>query len=145
MKTIKIKQLKQTAIIPSKAHPNDAGFDLYAANDIDIWIAPNSTVLIPTGWAMEIPQGYFGGIYARSGLATKQGLRPCNCVGVIDSDYRGEIMVAIHNDSLETQVISIGAKIAQLILHKIDEFVMIPSNELNNTERGTGGFGSSGN
>lgn len=142
---IKIKRLSDNALIPNKAHSNDAGFDLYCANDTPIEILPHQTQMISTGWAIEIPDGYFGGIYARSGLASKQGLRPSNCVGVIDSGYRGEIMVALHNDSNETRAVHPLDKIAQLIIHRIENFTLIPVQNLSETERNSGGFGSTGN
>lgn len=140
-----IKRLNENAIIPTTGSEYAAGYDLYAAIDKEIILSPSATVLIGTGWAMEIPLGVFGAIFARSGLAVKEGLRPANCVGVIDSDYRGEVKVAVHNDSTMDRIITPGERIAQLVIlpyYKIDEFV--ESDELEETARGVGGFGSTG-
>jgi len=142
---MKIKLLNDLAKIPTRGSEEAAGWDLYAATDKDITIAPHETVKIGTGIAVEIPSGLFGAIFARSGIATKQGLRPANAVGVIDSDYRGELIVALHNDSTEHQMVTAGSRIAQLVLipyFKINNFQIV--NELSNTERGDGGFGSTG-
>lgn len=142
---IKIKKLHDNAMISTKAHPTDAGFDLYACLEENIYIPPHETIMIPTGFAWEIPEGYFGGIYARSGLATKENLRPANCVGVVDSSYRGEVIVAIHNDSSKyIRQISPNEKIAQMVIHSCVECNLTEAEELNSTDRGTGGFGSSG-
>ena len=101
--------------------------------------------MIPTGIAMAIPEGWWGGVYARSGLATKQGLRPANCVGVIDSDYRGEVFVALHNDTNDYRYVSTGDRIAQLIFHQVGRIAhWNPVEDLDSTERGEGGFGSTG-
>ena len=138
-----IKRLNENAIIPTKGSEYSAGFDLYSVEEATI--EPAATVLIGTGWAMEIPTGYFGAIFARSGLATKQGLRPANCVGVVDSDYRGEVKVALHNDSSKTVNLSAGTRIAQLILVPYSCIENIYEvEELHDTTRGTGGFGSTG-
>ena len=121
-----------------------AGHDLSAAIDTIVGIAPHQTVKIPTGIAVELPKGTFGGIYARSGIATKEGLRPANCTGIIDSDYRGEIIVALHNDSDTYRVVEPGERIAQLI---VQTYIPVRYNEvklLSDTERGTDGFGSTG-
>ena len=141
---IKIKLLNDLAKTPTRADIGSAGYDLYAATDHDIQIPPHSNVMVGTGIAMAIPIGYFGGIYARSGIASKRNLRPANCVGVIDASYRGEIKVALHNDSPETKTVQAGERIAQLVIHKheIADFEVV--DELDETERGTGGFGSSG-
>lgn len=142
---MKIKLLNNLAKIPTRGSEEAAGWDLYAATDKDITIAPHETVKIGTGIAVEIPSGLFGAIFARSGIATKQGLRPANAVGVIDSDYRGELIVALHNDSTEHQMVTAGSRIAQLVLipyFKINNFQIV--DELSNTERGDGGFGSTG-
>ena len=112
--------------------------------DWQIMIAPHSTVKIHTGLAMEIPEGYFGAIMPRSGLATKEGLRLANCIGVIDSDYRGEIIVAIHNDTNDVKFIKHGDRIAQLSLIKHEEIEFVEVDSLSETERGSGGFGSTG-
>lgn len=141
---VKIKLLNDLAKIPTQADIGSAGYDLYAATDSDIQIPPHSNVMIGTGIAMAIPLGYFGGIYARSGIASKRNLRPANCVGVIDASFRGEIKVALHNDSPETKTIQAGERIAQLVIqkHEIVDFEEV--DKLDETERGTGGFGSSG-
>ena len=140
-----IKRLNENAVIPTTGSDYSAGYDLYAATDKEIILSPSATVLIGTGWAMEIPLGTFGAIFARSGLAVKEGLRPANCVGVVDSDYRGEVKVALHNDSTMDRVIKPGERIAQLIIMpylKVEEFV--ERDELEETARGVGGFGSTG-
>ena len=140
-----IKRLNDYAIIPTTGSEYAAGYDLYAATSTPIILSPSATVLIGTGWAMEVPLGFFGAIFARSGLATKEGLRPANCVGVIDSDYRGEVKVALHNDSTMDRTIEPGERIAQLIVlpyYKTDKFV--ETDELEETARGVGGFGSTG-
>ena len=140
-----IKRLNENAVIPTTGSDYSAGYDLYAAIDKEIILSPSATVLIGTGWAMEIPLGTFGAIFARSGLAVKEGLRPANCVGVVDSDYRGEVKVALHNDSTMDRVIKPGERIAQLIIMpylKVEEFV--ERDELEETARGVGGFGSTG-
>lgn len=138
-----IEKMNDLAKIPTRGSAEAAGYDLYAASSYDIEIAPHSTVKIGTGLKMAIPRGYFGAIYARSGIAVKQGLRPANCVGVIDSDYRGEVIVALHNDTEEHQVVPTGSRIAQLIISPYTE-VSIREFQLNETERGEGGFGSTG-
>jgi len=141
---IKIKRLNNLAKIPTQADVGSAGYDLYAATDYDIQIPPHSNVLIGTGIAMAIPLGYFGGIYARSGISSKRNLRPANCVGAIDSSYRGEIKVALHNDSPETKTVQAGERIAQLVIHKHEIADFEEVDELDKTERGDSGFGSSG-
>ena len=141
---IDTKLLNDLAKLPTRGSEYAAGYDLYAATDKDIVIGVEETVKIPTGLAMSIPAGYFGGIFARSGLATKQGLRPSNCVGVVDSDYRGEVIVALHNDSDEDQVIPAGARIAQLIMLPCWTANFSVVDELDKTVRNDGGFGSSG-
>ena len=141
---IEIKLLNDLAKIPTQADAGSAGYDLYAATDCDIQIPPHTNVMIGTGIAMAIPIGYFGGIYARSGIASKRSLRPANCTGVIDSTYRGEIKVALHNDSPETKTVQAGERIAQLVIHKHEIANFEEVDELDETERGVGGFGSSG-
>lgn len=140
---VEIKKLKDTAILPSRGSEEAAGYDLYADCPQQV-IEPHTTQMIPTSLSVAIPKGYFGGIYARSGLASKQGLRPANCVGVIDSDYRGEIMVALHNDTDEERVIEHGERIAQLIIQPFLEIEFAQTDELLDTKRGSGGFGSTG-
>ena len=142
--TLKVKKLKSEAQLPSRGSVDAAGWDLYACIDKPVAIFPHETVKIGTGLAFELPQFTFGGIFPRSGLATKNGLRPANCVGVCDSDYRGEYIVAVHNDSNEKQIIQPGERIAQLILLPYIPFEFDEVDELSDTERGAGGFGSTG-
>lgn len=138
-----VVKLTENAIIPTKGSKKAAGFDLYS-NDT-FTIPAGATLKVTTGIAMEIPSGTFGALFARSGLATSQGLRPANCVGVIDSDYRGEIIVALHNDSSETRTIESGERIAQLIVVPyLAEIELKEVTQLDDTQRGTGGFGSTG-
>ena len=139
-----IKKLNDKARIPTYGSEFAAGADLYACLDADVTIAPAETLLIHTGLAMQIPEGIVGLIYARSGLASKKGLAPANKVGVIDSDYRGEIMVALHNHGTIPQTISDGERIAQIVFapYYAAEFSVV--DELDDTTRGTGGFGSTG-
>ena len=141
---INIKILNSLATIPTRGSEEAAGYDLYAAIQAPIFLAPHSTTKIGTGLSFELPQGTFGAIFPRSGIATKQGLRPANCVGVCDSDYRGEYIVAIHNDSNFTQVINPRDRIAQLILLPYISMTFNIVDELSETERGEGGFGSTG-
>ena len=142
---MKIKRLDEKAIVPTRGSEYAAGYDLYAVlpeKELTIW--PHDTVLIDTGWAMKIPKRCFGAIFARSGLASKQGLRPANCVGVIDSDYRGPVKVALHNDTDQHQTIKNGERIAQLLIIPFYEVGFEEVDELDETERGEGGFGSTG-
>jgi dUTP pyrophosphatase len=141
---IKIKKLTETATIPTCGTAESAGYDLYGDNNDVIQIAPHSTIKIPTGIAMAIPNGYFGAVYARSGLATKKGLRPSNCVGILDADYRGNVIVALHNDTDELMEVNPHERIAQLIIQKFEHIVFNEVEELDETERGVGGFGSTG-
>lgn len=141
---IKIKKLTDTAKTPTRGSEHAAGYDLYADVKKDVQIKPHETVKIGTGLAMEVPDGYFGAIFARSGLATKEGLRPANCVGVCDSDYRGEYIVVIHNDSEETRTITAGERIAQLVVMPYLPVTFDEVAELTDTNRGEGGFGSTG-
>lgn len=141
---MKIKLLNNLAKVPTRGSADAAGLDLYAATDYNIIIEPHQTVKVDTGIAIAVPKNYFGGIFARSGLATKQGLRPANCVGVIDADYRGSVIVALHNDTDEPQTICAGDRIAQLILIPCSMEDIEVTEELDNTERGNGGFGSTG-
>lgn len=140
--SMKIKRMTENAIEPTRGSLEAAGWDLYCTEDIEL--EPAATALIGTGWAMEIPKGYFGAIFARSGLALKNGLRPANCVGVVDSDYRNEIKVALHNDSQYRQFIAKGNRIAQLILIPYNTVTLEEVDSLDETERGLGGFGSTG-
>lgn len=142
---VNIKRLRPGAKLPVSGSKCAAGYDIHACLDYDILsVATYQTVKVPTGIAVEIPDGYFGAIFARSGLATKSGLRPANCVGVIDSDYRGEIIVALHNDTDINQSIENGERIAQLVVLPYMQTEFKEVDELSETERGDGGFGSSG-
>ena len=141
---VEVKKLSETAVLPLRGSKQAAGYDLCADIKEPLSIAPGETVKVETGLAFAIPEGYFGGIFARSGLSTKKGLRPANCTGVIDSDYRGPIIVALHNESGEARVVEPGERIAQLIVlpYLAVEFDEVA--ELDETERGEGGFGSTG-
>ena len=141
---MKIKKLNENAVIPTYGTEYSAGADLYACTDEDITINPGETKLIKTGIALEIPVGYAGFIYARSGLASKKGLAPANKVGVIDADYRGEIMVALYNQSNEPQVITAKERIAQLVIAPFLKVEFEETDKLTITVRGDGGFGSTG-
>lgn len=138
------KKLNDLAKTPTKGSVAAAGWDLYAATDKPIEIYPHETVKVGTGLAVELPTMTFGAIYARSGLATKQGLRPANCVGVVDSDYRGEIIVALHNDTNEFQMVPAGSRIAQFIVQNYVPVEWHEVDKLSDTDRGEKGFGSSG-
>lgn len=142
--TIPIKVLNENATIPTRGSEYAAGYDLYAATTEKITIPPHSTVKIGTGLAFQLPEGTFAGIFARSGIATKRFLRPSNCCGVIDADYRGECVVALHNDSDEDQIIEPKERVAQMILLPFVEMNFVETDKLSPTERGAGGFGSSG-
>ncbi len=141
---VKIKKLNTLAKLPTRGSKYAAGYDLYAATDYIIDIAPHSTVKIGTGLSFELPPGTFAAIFARSGIATKRGLRPANCTGIIDADYRGEVIVALHNDTDEIQSIEPGERIAQMILLPFIEMNFEEVDKLSDTNRGNGGFGSSG-
>ena len=141
---MKIKLLNDLAKVPTRGSEESAGWDLYAAIEQDIKILPHTTEKIGTGIAIELPRGTFGAVYARSGLATKQGLRPANAVGVIDSDYRGEVIVALHNDSDHIRIIRPGDRIAQLVVTLYVSGDMTIVESLSGTERGNKGFGSTG-
>ncbi len=141
---INIIKLNENAKLPERGSDFAAGYDLFANISEDIIIAPHETKMIGTGLAMEIPEGYFGGVFARSGLSSKEGLRPANCTGVVDADYRGEVKVALHNDSEVSRTITPDEKIAQLV---VIPFLSVDFNlvsELSDTVRGAGGFGSTG-
>lgn len=144
---VNFKKLNNRAAAPTRGSVAAAGLDLHAVVDNGARarrITPGSTEKIGTGIAIEIPDGYFGAVFARSGLATKQGLRPANCVGVIDSDYRGEVIVALHNDSMNDVTVRDGDRIAQLVILPYLVVHMNEVQELSDTERGAGGFGSTG-
>lgn len=141
---VNIKKLNENAVIPTYGTEYAAGADLYACMDESVTINPGETSFIKTGLAMEVPVGYAGLIYARSGLACKKGLAPANKVGVIDSDYRGEIMVALHNHSNEPVSVDSGERIAQLVITPYIVAAFNQVDELEDTVRGEGGFGSTG-
>jgi dUTP pyrophosphatase len=142
--SMNIKKLNDKATVPTYGSAYAAGADLYSCEDGDVTIAPSETRLIHTGIAMEIPEGLVGLIYARSGLASKRGLAPANKVGVIDSDYRGELMVALHNHGSVPQIIEPGDRVAQFLIMPVITANFIEVDSLDETERGAGGFGSTG-
>lgn len=144
MPKISVKKLNDRAVLPKYGSQYAAGADLYASEEGEVAIAPGETKLIHTGLAMEIPEGYVGLIYARSGLATKRGLAPANKVGVVDADYRGEVMVALHNHSTITQTVEKGERIAQMVIAPFLQVEYEEADELSSTVRGVGGFGSTG-
>lgn len=139
---IKAKKLRENAILPTRATSGSAGADLYSCKQTPI--APHQTVLIPLGFSMAIPEGYVGLLFARSGLATKKNLAPANKVGVVDSDYRGEWMIALHNHGQYTETINEGDRIAQLVIVPCSVDTFEWTDELPETDRGEGGFGSTG-
>ena len=147
-----VKKLRDTATLPTQGSAGAAGWDLYFDSDEKSYakrrmtfIEPHQTKMLGTGIAVAIPEGYFGAVFARSGIAASKGLRPANCVGVIDNDYRGEIKVAIHNDSDTTQHIDNGDRIAQLVIIPYAyDMGIIEVDDIGDTERGDGGFGSTG-
>lgn len=141
---VKIKKLTEKAIVPTYGTPFSAGADLYNAEEDPITVAPGETRIVHTGLSFEIPDGCVGLIFARSGLATKRGLAPANKVGVIDSDYRGEVMVSLFNQSREPQTVEYGERIAQLAIVPFIKAEFEASDELSETVRGCGGFGSTG-
>ena len=144
MSEIKIKKLKENAIIPTRATNGSAGLDLYACLDNSETILPSETKLIKTGIAISIEKDFVAYVYARSGLAVKKGITLANCVGVIDSDYRGEVCVALHNISKEPYEVKEGERIAQLVIQKVEYPTIIETENLDETKRGEGGFGSTG-
>lgn len=141
---VKIKKLNSKAMLPTYGSEYSAGADLYACMEEAVTIQPGETVLIKTGLAMAIPEGYAGLIYARSGLATKKGLAPANKVGVVDADYRGEVMVPLHNHSRVAVEVEHGERIAQMVITPFLTAEYMLAEELDETERGEGGFGSTG-
>ena len=141
---IQLKKLREGAVMPKRGSEYSAGYDLFACIDAPVTLAPHETVKIGTGISASVPEGYFGAVFARSGLAAKQGLRPANCVGVCDSDYRGEYIVALHNDTEFPQTVSSGDRIAQLVILPFIEADFEFVDELDDTGRGAGGFGSTG-
>ena len=144
MDNIRVKKLNDKAILPTYGSVEAAGADLYACLDEDMTIQPGQTAFVPTGIAMEVPKGCAGLIYARSGMACKRGLAPANKVGVIDSDYRGPIIVALHNHGAAPQTIAHGERVAQMVITPVLTPAYVESAELDDTERGNGGFGSTG-
>ena len=144
MTTLNIKKLNPNATIPTYGSEYAAGADLYACLEEEIKIAPGETKFIGTGFAMEIPMGYAGFIYARSGLSCKKGLAPANKVGVVDADYRGEITVALYNHSAEEKTVTPGERIAQMVIAPFLKVTFQEQEELTDTVRGIGGFGSTG-
>ena len=143
--TVRTKKLCENAVLPKYGTEFAAGADLYACMDAEaVTLAPGETKLMRTGIALEIPAGYAGFVFARSGLASKRGLAPANKVGVIDSDYRGELMVALHNHSGIPQSVENGERIAQMVILPYLAVDFIESDTLDDTERGAGGFGSTG-
>ena len=141
---VRIKKLNERAVIPTYGSAGSAGGDLYSAEENDITVASGQTAFIGTGLAVEIPQGLVGLVYARSGLACKKGLAPANKVGVIDSDYRGEIKVALYNHGKEPQTVAKGERIAQLVIAPFVFAEYEETDDLSDTARGEGGFGSTG-
>ena len=144
---VKIKKVFEDAVVPTRGSAQAAGYDLYAYKPGDkdaVYIQPHTTLMVHTGVEVEIPEGYFGGIFARSGIAKNRGLLPANAVGVVDSDFRSEIMVALHNNSNEMQLVSHGERIAQLVVIPYLPVEFAEVYELSDTERGAGGFGSTG-
>lgn len=141
---MRIKKLRENACVPTYGSPDSAGADLYACLEAAVTIDPGKTVFIPTGLAMEVPKGYAGLIYARSSMGTKRGLAPANKVGVVDSDYRGEVMVALHNHGTAAQTVESGERIAQLLVTPVLAPAFTVCDDLTDTLRGQGGFGSTG-
>ena len=144
MTDIPIKRLRQNAVFPAYATPSSAGADLYACPDGPVTLAPHETVMIPLGYSMAIPEGWVGLIFARSGLASKRDLAPANKVGVVDADYRGEWFIPMHNHGRGVQVVYPGDRIAQLVVVPCMTASFTEVDELDETERGAGGFGSTG-
>ena len=139
-----IKRMNNDAIVPTRADSGSAGYDLYVCCDEEVVIPPHTTKMLSTGWAMEIPIGWAGFIYARSGLASKKGLAPANCVGVVDPSYRGEVKIPLHNYGAEIQMIHNGDRVAQIIFQPYSVYRMDEVEELSGTDRGEGGFGHTG-
>ena len=144
MEPIRVKKLRENAILPTYGSQEAAGADLYACLEEDLVIEPGKSCFVPTGLAMEIPKNCAGLIYARSGLACKRGLAPANKVGVVDSDYRGEFMVVLHNHGEQTQTVSHGERIAQLVITPVFTPGFAEVAELDETQRAAGGFVSTG-
>ena len=141
---VKIRKLREDAVVPTYGSEFSAGADLYACEENTVTVAPHETVLVHTGLSLEIPEGFGGFIYARSGLASKKGLAPANKVGVVDADYRGEVMVALHNHTNMPQSVEPGERVAQMVIAPFLKAQFTVAEELSETVRGTGGFGSTG-
>lgn len=141
---INVKKLNEKAIMPTYGSEYAAGADLYACIESEVTVAPHTTVMLPTGIALELPVGYAGFIYARSGLASKRNLAPANKVGVVDCDYRGEVKVALHNHGENAQTVAVGERIAQIVVAPYITAEFVEAEELSDTVRGAGGFGSTG-
>lgn len=141
---VKIKKLKPNAIIPTRGSKEAAGYDLYACISEKMIIEPHGTAKIGTGLSIQPPKGYFGAIFARSGLSSKKGLRPANCTGVCDQDYLGEYIVALHNDTTYSQTINPNDRIAQVIFLPYQDILFNEVDNFEDTERSSGGFGSTG-
>ena len=144
MSTIRVKKLRENATLPTYGSQWAAGADLYACLEDTVTIEPHQTVFIPTGLALEVPAGCAGLIYARSSMGAKRGLAPANKVGVVDSDYRGEVMVALHNHGMVPQMVEHGERVAQLLITPVLTPAYEEASELSDTVRGVGGFGSTG-
>lgn len=144
MNTIRVKKLNPAATLPTYGTSGAAGADLYACLAEPVTIAPGETFWVPTGLSLEIPAGYAGLVFARSSMGAKRGLAPANKVGVIDSDYRGEIRVVLLNHSSRSQTVSPGERVAQLLITPVLAPAFVPAEELEQTRRGSGGFGSTG-
>ena len=144
MDTVKVKKLDNRAIIPTYGSKEAAGADLYACLDTPVTIQPGEVAWIGTGIALEVPKGCAGLVYARSGLACKRGLAPANKVGVVDSDYRGEVKVVLYNHSKDAQVVEHGERIAQFVITPVITPAYNEVSDLDDTDRGSGGFGSTG-
>lgn len=141
---ILVRKLRPDAALPTAGSAFAAGYDLRACMDAPVVIPPHATAMVGTGLAIAVPEGYFGAIFARSGLAAKQGLRPANCVGVCDSDYRGEYIIALHNDGDAPRTVSPGDRIAQMVVLPCQSVDFEEAETLPDTARGAGGFGSTG-
>ena len=141
---VKIKKITESAIIPTKGSEEAAGFDLYVDTDTAVTILPHQTKMLQTNIAFELPKWYFGAVFARSGLSTKKGIRPATCVSVIDSDYRGSVGVPLHNDTDEVRIIEPHERVAQMVIIPVPEVELVLVDTLTETERASGGFGSSG-
>jgi dUTP pyrophosphatase len=144
MNSIRVKKLHPAAKLPSYGSAEAAGADLYASLEKTVTIEPGQSAFVPTGIAMEVPKGCAGLIYARSGLACKRGLAPANKVGVIDSDYRGQIVVVLHNHGQQPQTVENGERIAQMVITPVLTPPYEEAEELSDSDRGAGGFGSTG-